>query len=44
LRERAVEAYTEKLQKQIDIQQEQLDATKEASNKLVNKIQEQIDD
>ena len=44
LREQAIEAYTEKLQKQIDIQQEQLDATKSASDRLINKIQEQIED
>ena len=44
LRSLAKEAILDSLQKQIDIQQETLDATKDANNQLINKIQESIDD
>jgi hypothetical protein len=44
LRDMAKETILGALQKQIDIQQQTLDATKSANTNLINKIQEQIDD
>ena len=44
LRDMAKEAILASLQEQIDLQQQQLDATNEARNQLVNKIQEQINE
>ena len=44
LREMAKEAVLDKMQKQIDLQEQTLEATEEANNKIISKIQEQIDD
>ena len=44
LRDMAKESILNAMQKQIDIQQETLNATKDASAQVINKIQEQIDD
>lgn len=43
LRDMVKETILDKLQKQIDAQQDTLDATKTANTNLINKIQEQID-
>ena len=43
LRDMVKETVLDKIQKQIDIQQDTLDATRTANQNLVNKIQEQID-
>lgn len=43
LRDMAKDAIVNSIQKQIDLQQETLDATREANSLLVGKIQEQID-
>ena len=43
LRDMAKNAILDSLQKQIDLQQEGLDATKQANDNLINKLQEQID-
>ena len=44
LREMAKEAVLNQMQKQIDLQQDLLDATQDANDKLLNKIQEQINE
>ena len=44
LRDMAKEAILSSLQKQIDLQQQTLDATQNANTALINKIQEQIND
>lgn len=44
LRNMAKEAILDSLQEQIDLQQQTLDVTKDANTKLINKIQEQIND
>lgn len=44
LRNMAKEAILDSLQKQIDLQQETLDATRDANAALLNKLQEQIND
>lgn len=43
LRDMVKETVLDKMQKQIDIQQDTLDATRTANQNLINKIQEQID-
>lgn len=44
LRDMAKETIVASLQEQIDLQQQTLDATRNANSQLINKIQEQIDD
>lgn len=43
LRDMAKEAVLDKMQKQIDLQQDTLDATRDANAQLISKMQEQID-
>lgn len=44
LRNMVKETILDTLQKQVDIQQETLDATRDANTQIINKLQEQIDD